>query len=125
MYQGEQLGRLCLPELPHFAGPSVLEVARYIDVIWFKAGTGAPAKFFEIEHSTSIYSGLLRINDIRIDYPIPEAVIVAAESRRFGFERQIARRTFNYNGLAEVCRLMTYEEVERLYEVEQLRKQLL
>jgi len=125
VYQGEQLGRLCLPELPHFASPGVLEVAQYIDVIWFKAGAVIPAKFFEIEHSASIYSGLLRINDIRIDYPIHEAVIVAADSRRFGFERQIARRTFNYSGLAEVCRLMTYEEVEKLYEVEQLRKELL
>jgi hypothetical protein len=125
VYQREQLGGLCLSELPHFAGPNVLEIAQYIDVIWFKSGTAAPVKFFEIEHSTSIYSGLLRINDIRIDYPVPEAVIVAAENRRSGFEKQIERRTFNYSGLAEVCRFMTYEEVEKLYEVEQLRKQLL
>jgi hypothetical protein len=124
-YQNKQLGELCLADLPHFAGPNVLEVAQYIDVIWFKAKTASPLKFFEIEHSTSIYSGLLRINDIMIDYPVPEAVIVAAENRRSGFEKQIERRTFNYSGLAEVCRFMTYEEVEKLYEVEQLRRQLL
>lgn len=124
-YQGEHLGKLCLTELPHFAGPSVLEVAQYIDVIWFKAGTASPVKFFEVEHSTSIYSGLLRINDIAIDYPVPEAVIVAAEERRSRFERQVERRTFNYSGLAEVCRFLTYEEVATLYEVEQLRTSLL
>jgi hypothetical protein len=123
--QGKRLGELGLSELPHFASPNVLEVAQYIDVIWFKSGTAAPKKFFEIEHSTSIYSGLLRINDIRIDYPVPEAVIVAAEDRRSGFERQVGRRTFNYSGLAEVCRFMTYEDVEKLYQVELKRKELL
>ena len=124
-YQGSQFGDICLPELPHFAGPNVLEVAQYIDVIWFKKGSASPVSFFEVEHSTSIYSGLLRINDVVIDYPVPEAIIVAAPERKSRFDKQIERRTFNYSGLAEVCRFMTYDEVEKLYEVEQLRTTLL
>lgn len=124
-YQGERFENLCLSELPHFAGPGVLEVAQHIDVIWFKARTATPVKFFEIEHSTSVYSGLLRINDVIIDYPVPEAVIVAPAERGTRFEAQIGRRTFNDSGLAEVCRFMSYEDVEKLYEIEQLRKQLL
>jgi type II restriction enzyme len=47
---------------------------RNIDVIWFRRGTGQPHRFFEVEHSTSVYSGLLRFNDVIIDYPIPEAI---------------------------------------------------
>jgi hypothetical protein len=43
---------------------------RNIDVIWFRRGTGHPVRFFEVEHSTSVYSGLLRFNDVMIDFPI-------------------------------------------------------
>ena len=124
-HRGERLVDLTLDNLPHFAGPNVLDVAQYIDVIWFKANTSSPVKFFEIEHSTPIYSGLLRMNDVRIDYPLPEALIVAPKERQSTFEKQIVRRTFNYSGLAEVCRFMTYDDVEKLYEVEKLRKELL
>jgi len=125
VYQGDRLGDLCLSELPHFAGPGVMDIAQYIDVIWFKQGTASPVKFFEIEHSTSIYSGLLRINDVIIDYPLPAAVIVAPVERKSHFEKQVGRRTFNVSGLAEVCRFMAYDEVEKLYKVELVREQLL
>jgi hypothetical protein len=125
VYEGERLGDRCLSELPHFAGPGVMDIARYIDVIWFKQGTASPVKFFEIEHSTSIYSGLLRMNDVIIDYPLPEAMIVASAERKPHFEKQVGRRTFNVSGLAEVCRFMAYDEVEKLYKVELVREQLL
>lgn len=62
-----------------------------------------PVRFFEVEHSTSIYSGLLRLNDVKVDYPINKANIVAPKDRRNLFETQMLRRTFNYIGLNEVC----------------------
>ncbi len=123
--QGETLGDSCLSELPHFAGPNVLEIARHIDVIWFKKHTATPVNFFEVEHSTSIYSGLLRINDVIIDYPVQKAAIVAPKEKQDRFERQVSRRTFNHSGLAGVSRFMTYKDVEKLYEIEQTRQQLL
>ena len=125
MVSEECLADLALETLPHFAGPNVLDIAQHIDVIWFKQNTAAPVKFFEIEHSTSIYSGLLRMNDVRIDYPLPEAIIVAPKERVTTFDRQIMRRSFNHSGLTEICRFVSYEDVERLYEVEKLRKELL
>ena len=48
-FNGEALGEKCLHELPHFAGPYVLDIARHIDVIWFKANTASPVRFFEVE----------------------------------------------------------------------------
>lgn len=124
-FHGEVFGDLCLAELPKFAGPNVLRIAESIDVIWFREKTATPVKFFEVEHSTSIYSGLLRLNDVIVDYPIPEAAIVAPKQRRRLFNAQISRRTFNISGLAEVCRFMSYEDIERLYGAETVRTGLL
>jgi len=52
----------------------------------------SPVCFFEVEHSTSVHSGLLRLNDVRIDYPVPKAFIVAAQGRRQPFDKQVGRR---------------------------------
>jgi hypothetical protein len=102
-YRGVALNSLALKELPHFAGPDVL-----------KKRTVQPLCFFEIEHSTSVYSGLLRLNDVKIDYPIPRAYVVAAKGRKNLFETQIQRRTFVQSELSEICQFLTYEDVDRL-----------
>lgn len=114
-YQGENLSDLTLDELPHFAGPTVRRIARSIDVIWFKKHTAQPVCFFEIEHSTAIYSGLLRLNDVKIDYPIPQAFVVGPKERKKLFERQIERRTFMYSELSDVCQFLNYEDVNKLW----------
>jgi hypothetical protein len=124
-YQGNSLASMTLCELPHFAGPEVLSVARMIDVIWFKKLSAAPICFFEIEHSTSVYSGLLRLNDVRIDYPVPKAVIVASPIRKNLFDRQIGRRTFVNSELAEVCQFLSYDEVKKLMQSSEVIKSLL
>lgn len=85
---------------------------RLIDVIWFRKGAGHPVRFFEIEHTTSVYSGLLRFNDVMIDFPIPEAFVVGdGEKTLAKFEMEIARRTFAHSGLREVTRYVYYEDV--------------
>lgn len=114
-YQGENFSDLTLDELPHFAGPTVLRIARSIDVIWFKKHTAQPVCFFEIEHSTAIYSGLLRLNDVKIDYPIPQAFIVGPKERKELFERQLERRTFKHSELVDVCQFLNYEDVKKLW----------
>ena len=124
-YKSEKFADLCLKDLPHFAGPDVLRVAHFIDVIWFKKHSAQPAHFFEIEHTTSIYSGLLRLNDVKIDYPIPKATIVAPTERKNLFESQITRRTFVHSDLEEVCRFMDYKDIERLFESEKIRSGML
>jgi len=113
-YAGEALASMSLDELPHFAGPTTLRVAKAIDVIWFKKRSAQPICFFEIEHTTSMYSGLLRLNDVKTDYPIPKAYIVAPKERKGMFESQIQRRTFAQSELIDVCQFMGYEEVEKL-----------
>ena len=88
-----------------------------IDVIWFRRGTGHPVRFFEIEHSTSVYSGLLRFNDVMIDFPVTEAFVVGdGDKTQRKFEREIARRTFDHSGLINVTRFLLYEQVRQTWQ---------
>jgi hypothetical protein len=84
-----------------------------VDVIWIKPGTNELCALFEVEHSTSIYSGLLRFNDIRLSSVemTPKYSIVANETRRSVFVRQLNRPTFIASGLNNLCTFMEYGDV--------------
>jgi hypothetical protein len=115
-WNDQALGVGCLRDLPVVAAEQTRRVMRNIDVIWFRKGAGHPVRFFEIEHSTSVYSGLLRFNDVIIDFPIPEAFIVGDGDRtRAKFEREIARRTFEHSGLRKVTKFLLYEQVRQTW----------
>ena len=110
-------GMVASADLPVVAAERTRAVMRNIDVIWFRRGAGHPVRFFEIEHSTSVYSGLLRFNDVMIDFPITEAFIVGdGEKTQRKFEREIARRTFEHSGLVEVTRFLLYEQVRQTWQ---------
>jgi hypothetical protein len=115
-WNGRPLGDGCLADLPVVAADRTRRVMRNIDLIWFRKGAGHPVRFFEIEHSTSVYSGLLRFNDVMIDFPIPEAFIVGdGDKTKAKFEREIARRTFEHSGLREVTRFLLYEQIRQTW----------
>jgi hypothetical protein len=84
-----------------------------VDVVWMKRGAGGLAALFEVEHTTTIYSGLLRFNDVHLVAPELHArySVVANEARRSLFVRQVNRPTFQRSGLAEICTFMEYENV--------------
>lgn len=88
-------------------------IASEVDVIWLKRGSGSITALFEVEHSTPIYSGLLRFNDVRIAVPELQArfSIVANDSRRSRFTGQINRPTFKASGLNELCTFLDYANV--------------
>jgi hypothetical protein len=88
----------------------------FIDVLWFNSNNHSLAAAFEIEHSTPIYSGLLRFNDVHIDFKIPRAGIVALSERRERFISQINRRTFTASGLNDICLFYSYEDIYRWYQ---------
>lgn len=86
-----------------------------IDVLWIHPTRNLLSAAFEIEHSTPIYSGLLRFNDVHIDFKLPRAGIVADAEREEAFLRQINRRTFRASGLSEVCLFYKYSDIYRWY----------
>jgi len=75
---------------------------------------------FEIEHSTSIYSGILRLSDLRTVAPnsnYPLFIVAPREKRPQVFE-QIRRPTFSnpYLKLKEAIRFLSYDNVRDLDE---------
>lgn len=108
---GERVGEGCLTALEIVAPKRTLPSIESVDVIWLRKGSFSPVALFEIEHSTTIYSGLLRLNDILIDYDAPRVGIVSFERRRSLFRREITRRTFEKSGLAERCRFFNYKTI--------------
>ncbi|MDO8587902.1 MAG: hypothetical protein Q7T82_12810 [Armatimonadota bacterium] len=91
----------------------VEEVAEGIDVIWVDRASASPAALYEVEHSTWIYSGLLRFNDVHLLFPNLSLRfgIVADDARRSTFVRQVNRPTFAASGLRELCTFLEYRNV--------------
>ena len=102
----------CRDMLPH-GFESVQGILQEVDVIWIQRGSSEPKALFEVEHSTPIYSGLLRFNDIHLIAPRlrPRFSIVANDTRRSLFVRQINRPTFQASGLNELCTFLEYIDV--------------
>lgn len=98
--------------LPSILEP-VVEIAEEIDVIWTDRGADRPVALYEVEHSTPIYSGLLRFNDIHLTLPSSTLRfgIVSNDARRALFVRQLSRPTFKVSGLREICTFFEYRNV--------------
>lgn len=91
----------------------VHDVIKEIDIIWLKRGSSELSAMFEIEHSTPIYSGLLRFNDLHLIEPNLNLKysIVSNDLRRSLYLRQINRPTFRMSGLSEICNFLEYRDV--------------
>ncbi|MCH7496714.1 MAG: hypothetical protein IH971_02550 [Candidatus Marinimicrobia bacterium] len=102
----------CRKSLPTGFDP-VSNTLKEIDVLWIQRGSNELRALFEVEHSTPIYSGLLRFNDIHLATPQqhPRYSIVANDTRRALFVRQVNRPTFRTSGLNEVCTFLEYADV--------------
>ena len=83
-----------------------------IDVVWIAAGQETIEGLFEVEHSTPVYSGLLRFNDILLADPkVSRFTVVSNETRRALFSRQLFRPTFRKSGLSELTSFLEYTNV--------------
>lgn len=94
-------GRLsdgCLEALPaSVAGTPGAEAVRLIDVLWLHRGTEGVAAGFEVEHTTSIYSGIVRLLDLAFGAPTETArglFLVAPDDREEEVRAQLARPAF-------------------------------
>ena len=90
-----------------------------IDVVW-KLGPYSIKSAFEIEHSTSIYSGILRLSDLRAEAPNSNypLFIVASEDRRRKVFEELSRPTFSGPCLRlnEVIRFLGYKRLREIDE---------
>lgn len=109
-----RLGDGCLDTIP-LVGPEALDAVRLIDVIWFDSATRAVAAAFEVEHSTSIYSGIVRMLDLALGAGVGQQsnlFLVAPDDRRDEVAQQLKRPAFSR--VAELgIRYLPYSELAR------------
>jgi hypothetical protein len=102
------------PELPLQFDSQTNKTIEHIDVLWLKGNSIMAA--FEIESTTSIYSGLLRMADLITMQPnlnIP-LYLVAPYSRRGKVMAEINRPTFSKMAppLSEMCRFISFSKLK-------------
>jgi hypothetical protein len=114
-YMGKDLAAVCLNTLPNIGlSDEALKRIKLIDVIWLRQN--APLCAFEVEVTTSIYSGLLRLSDLVSVVPAIniKLFIVAPNERKAKVLSELSRPTFQKIGLSDYCRFISIEELETL-----------
>ena len=106
-----------LEALPLNYNEATLKTVEQIDVLWLRRRTIVRA--FEVEHTTSIYSGILRIADLLALQPNLEirAHIVAPSVRREKVMQELTRPVFarlEGRPLASACTFLNYDSVKSL-----------
>jgi hypothetical protein len=106
-----------LENLPLNYDETTLRTIEQIDVIWLKRR--AIARAFEVEHTTSIYSGILRMADLLALQPNMDIKlhIVAPFDRREKVFQEITRPVFSLlekGPLSEICTFISYDSLREL-----------
>lgn len=105
-------------ELPLQFDEATTKTIEYIDVLWLKGNAIVAA--FEVESTTSIYSGLLRMSDLIAMQPnlnIP-LYLVAPDERREKVSIEVNRPTFSRLSppLVDVCRYISFSTLSKRLE---------
>ncbi len=111
-----RLGDGCLELLPETLeqGPGA-DAVRLIDVIWMNSDDRRVAAAFEVEHTTSIYSGIVRLLDLALGTSGEASrglFLVAPDNRESDVRAQLARPAFSRVGELQV-RFLPYSELEQ------------
>ncbi len=109
--------------LPLNYDDTTLKTIENIDVLWIRGRS--IVKVFEIEHSTSIYSGILRMADLMALQPNLniKAHIVAPVDRKEKVLNEITRPVFSLlekGPLAEFCTYISYDSIVELSQEKRL-----
>ncbi|WP_375498669.1 ParB/RepB/Spo0J family partition protein [uncultured Nostoc sp.] len=113
MWEKEQLGNLSIDSFPPLGiGNDAQSTVKYIDVVWL-SGSHQITAAFEVELTTPIYSGLLRMADLvtlcpNLNFPL---YIVVPESRTNKVKKELTRATFKNLKLDKKCRYIVIEKL--------------
>lgn len=119
-YDGTRLGEECVENLkiPAFSSAAT-NIIEYVDVIWLDSDY--IVKMFEVESTTSVFSGILRMTDFTVKVPniAVEMYIVAPDDDEDKVRKEINRPTFQtilddaeYSHL----RYISFEDVRERYD---------
>jgi hypothetical protein len=120
-YRGTKFATLTLDRLPNFGfEENTRRIVHNIDVLWLTKNI--IRKAFEVESTTSIFSGLLRLNDLVLAQPNNQIqlYIVADKRRRERVFNQLIRPSFQE--LVPRCEFIAFDVIEEAIDrVESLR----
>ena len=109
-----------LAELPIRFDEASNRTIELIDVLWLDGDSIVAA--FEVEHTSAIYSGLLRMSDLIVMQPMIKInlYVVAPEDRREKVIAEVNRPTFAKlrQPLPEICKFIAYSDLKN--EIEQM-----
>jgi hypothetical protein len=114
-YKGILLGQMpkMLDELPTQFNEATTRTIELIDVLWLKENSILAA--FEVEATTSVYSGLLRMSDLLSLQPNLDIqlFLVAPDDRRAKVAQEIRRPTFSYRAkpLPKICGFLPFDKL--------------
>ena len=112
-YRGTTLGDIIrLRAIPGFTYRDTLEIVKKIDVIWFKGEY--PVSCFEVEHTTNVRDGLLRLYQISPLKGI-NFFIIAPSDVYSKFEKEVSRRPFKE--IKERYNFKSYEALAEFFKV--------
>ena len=123
-WNGQVLGMLpqMVSELPTQFNEATNRTIELIDVLWLKGNSIVAA--FEVEATSSIYSGLLRMSDLLSLQPNLDInlYLVAPDERRNKVEQEILRPTFEMREkpVSSVCGFLAFSTL--MEKVDGIRK---
>jgi type II restriction enzyme len=95
-------------------GLANVDAVPLIDVLWLERGTERVAAAFEVEHTTSIHSGIMRMVDLALGGvgEVRALFLVAPDDREDDVRRQLARPAMRAISSLRV-RYLPYGELAR------------
>ncbi len=93
-HKGDNFSFISLSDFPDIGvDKDINHTIALIDVVWFQKGTNKIVGAFEVEKSTSIYSGILRLTDLYYSFPDDPAslFLIVPDSREKELVMQLRR----------------------------------
>lgn len=113
---GEAFSLLTVSTLPDIgAADDVMDTISLIDVLWLRPDSAEIVAAFEIEKSTSIYSGMLRMKDLARSMPTQSChcYLVAPEQREREVMAQMSRPAFRDESAVSPLGYLPFNELRR------------
>lgn len=124
IFKNEKLSTSTLLQFPEFKlSKDLTKHLSLIDTIWFKNET-YPFAAFEVETSTSVYSGILRMADLlcSIGSENINLYIVTTRERENKIKKELNRPIFKRIGLSQIVKVIYIDDLEKLYDMIKLLK---
>lgn len=113
-FSGNNFSFICLPDFPQInTDAETASTIKLIDVLWFQQNTNNVIAAFEVEKSTSIYSGILRLTDL--SYTIADGdealYLIIPDKREKDVQLQLSRPAIKNNKVS--IRYILFSELQK------------